>query len=84
MASHVFATRPCSFTLEETNPPLLEMKCSTDSKCEKKKTLASRGVYKYAPLCKEIWTLEWKVSVNSEWNEVNTAKEKETPLKVHK
>ena len=42
--------------------------------------------------CKEIWTLEWKESVNSEWkesvnsewNEVNSAEEKERPLKVHK
>ena len=33
--------------------------------------------------CKEIWTLEWKKSVNSEWNEVNSTEEKERPLKVH-
>ena len=34
-----------SMQLEETGPPLLEMKCSADSRCEKKKTLAPRGVY---------------------------------------
>ena len=31
-----------------------------------------------------MWTLEWQKSVNSEWNEVNSTKEKERPLKVYK